>query len=367
GYAVGYWGIIAKTTDGGTNWTIQNSGTKKWLYSVYFTGTDTGYVVGDSGTILKTTNGGANWTKQISGTSSCLSSVLFTNVSTGYAVGEWGAVLNTTNGGTTWNAQNLGSPSWWYSICFTDSLTGYIVGSGTLFLKTITGGAQWNSYSLIGYYHLSSVCFTDAKTGYAVGAVWNGPSWSTGPYYEVVIKTKDAGALWTEIAPNYEMNKTLTSVCFTDKNTGYAVGPDGTILKTTNGGTEWTSQVSGTSNDLYSVFFTDKNTGYAVGLNGVILKTRNGGSYPVGVEDLSGNKVPLKIYPTPSSNSITIETSENSIPGDLSIFDLSGQEFIKQTVTKPSIQIDITTLPPGVYLVSLQGEKGTGVGRIIKQ
>ena len=54
-------------------------------------------------------------------------------------------------------------------------------------------------------------------------------------------------------------------VSFTDANTGTAVGGYGTILRTTNGGTTWTSQTSGTTNHLLGVSFTDANTGTAVG------------------------------------------------------------------------------------------------------
>jgi len=54
---------------------------------------------------------------------------------------------------------------------------------------------------------------------------------------------------------------TLYSVYFTDSNTGWAVGDFGAILKTTDGGTSWTLQSSGTTNDLESVYFTDSNTG----------------------------------------------------------------------------------------------------------
>jgi len=79
----------------------------------------------------------------------------------------------------------------------------------------------------------------------------------------------------------------LQSVHFTDNNTGWAVGPGGTILKTTNGGTNWNSQASGmgtnwnsqtsgTTDWLLSVHFTDNNTGWAVGSGGTILKTTNG-------------------------------------------------------------------------------------------
>ena len=52
----------------------------------------------------------------------------------------------------------------------------------------------------------------------------------------------------------------------------------GTILRTTNGGTTWTSQSSGTTNYLYGVSFTDANTGTAVGWNGTIIRTTNGGA-----------------------------------------------------------------------------------------
>ena len=65
---------------------------------------------------------------------------------------------------------------------------------------------------------------------------------------------------------------------FTDANNGTAVGECGTILRTTNGGTTWTSQTSGTTNSLWGVSFTDANNGTAVGAYGTILRTTNGGT-----------------------------------------------------------------------------------------
>ena len=53
----------------------------------------------------------------------------------------------------------------------------------------------------------------------------------------------------------------LNDVKFINTTTGWAVGNAGTILRTTNGGTNWTSQTSGTTNDLYAVSFTDANNG----------------------------------------------------------------------------------------------------------
>ena len=69
----------------------------------------------------------------------------------------------------------------------------------------------------------------------------------------------------------------LYSVCFTNSVTGYAVGDAGTILKTTDGGLNWTIFNMGPGYSLTSVCFTDENTGYAAG-SGTILKTDDAGA-----------------------------------------------------------------------------------------
>ena len=47
--------------------------------------------------------------------------------------------------------------------------------------------------------------------------------------------------------------------------------------KTGDGGKNWNSQKSGITSNLNAVFFTDANTGYIVGDNGTILKTTTAG------------------------------------------------------------------------------------------
>jgi photosystem II stability/assembly factor-like uncharacterized protein len=72
----------------------------------------------------------------------------------------------------------------------------------------------------------------------------------------------------------------LYSVHFADENNGWAVGRNGTILHTTNGGNNWVSQVSGTTAFLHTVYFTDRSNGWVVGgssVSGIILHTTNGG------------------------------------------------------------------------------------------
>ncbi len=68
--------------------------------------------------------------------------------------------------------------------------------------------------------------------------------------------------------------------------TGYAVGANATILKTSDGGANWVAQTSGTTWGMYAVHFpVDATTGYAVGWNGTILKTTDGGTTWTDVQD----------------------------------------------------------------------------------
>ncbi len=73
-------------------------------------------------------------------------------------------------------------------------------------------------------------------------------------------------------------NDYLKSIYFTTNLTGYAVGSNNSIIKTTNSGLNWTYQsVQGSYNSIY---FIDPNTGYSVGVNvsstvSLIIKTTN--------------------------------------------------------------------------------------------
>ena len=72
---------------------------------------------------------------------------------------------------------------------------------------------------------------------------------------------------WQNPLPNGNEND---AVCFTDANAGTIVGMSGTIVHTTDGGSTWITQPSGTTNWLFAVSFTDANIGTAVGEIGTI-------------------------------------------------------------------------------------------------
>ena len=109
---------------------------------------------------------------------------------------------------------------------------------------------------------LGAVTFSDGNTGTAVG------------YLGTILRTTNGGATWTSQSSG--TTNDLLGVSFTDANTGTAVGSSGTIRRTTNGGTTWTGQTSGTSTQLSAVSFSDANNGTAVGGGGTILTSQEG-------------------------------------------------------------------------------------------
>ncbi|MFU8844217.1 MAG: YCF48-related protein [Bacteroidales bacterium] len=71
--------------------------------------------------------------------------------------------------------------------------------------------------------------------------------------------------------------KDLHSVYFADSHTGYAVGREGTVLKTHNEGRTWYMLALGTINDVNDVWFISPDTGFVVGDHNLFLQTVNGG------------------------------------------------------------------------------------------
>lgn len=86
-----------------------------------------------------------------------------------------------------------------------------------------------------------------------------------------LLQTANAG--WKLL--NSPTTENLQSIFFTSPNTGFAVGENGMIIRTTDGGETW-DKLYITGNDLYQVFFTDANHGWIGGFK-IILATTDGG------------------------------------------------------------------------------------------
>lgn len=95
-------------------------------------------------------------------------------------------------------------------------------------------------------------------------------------FYSIIFSSVSFSQNWTQL--NSGVVNDFYSVNFTSEDTGYVVGGNGTILKTTDGGISWNPQNAGTPAYLFSVFFVDSNNGIIVGDSGIVLKTINAGA-----------------------------------------------------------------------------------------
>lgn len=82
---------------------------------------------------------------------------------------------------------------------------------------------------------------------------------------------------WT--AQTSGTNNELWGISFVGPVDGWACGTSGTMIHTTDGGTNWSPQTSGVSSGiLRNMQMVDANNGWAVGDNGVIIHTTDGGA-----------------------------------------------------------------------------------------
>lgn len=80
---------------------------------------------------------------------------------------------------------------------------------------------------------------------------------------------------WTVIHP-YPTSSNLLDACFVSEQEGWAVGTDGLIMHTTDGGYEWDIQHDQPQESFWGIFFVDELEGWAVGWS-KIYHTDNGG------------------------------------------------------------------------------------------
>ena len=102
-----------------------------------------------------------------------------------------------------------------------------------------------------------------------------------------IIKSVPFTAVDEETGENFLSNRwevldsgttvTLRGVAFIDVNIGYAIGDNGTILRTSDSGSSWGNVASGSDADLYSIEVVTPTVIVAVGTDGTVARSEDGG------------------------------------------------------------------------------------------
>ena len=272
GWAVGRWGTVLHTTDGGQTWGRQQTGLTYTLTAVNFIDARNGWAVGDEGTIVHTTDGGSTWEKQKSPVSSFLMGIAFATKQKGWIVTERTNILHTEDGGKTWTVQFRDQDFILKAVSFCDEQTGWAVGEYGYIYHTTNGGKTWvqqagefgfseETGDVVGGTYLFDVIAVNPQTAWVVGI--DG----------YVAKTENAGKTWQK-----QMNgvpKThLFGVTVVDQVA--LIAGDGTLLRSTDSGASWQSVATDPSIKygwLYRVAKRGKDGFVAVGQAGWIFRS----------------------------------------------------------------------------------------------
>jgi len=298
---------------------------------------------------LKTTDAGNSWTSTYSGTPYEFTQVDFPTNSTGYVLANLHVLLKTNDAGVTWNQLPAYDYTYTSSLFFTSADTGYLCGSNGKIFKTADGGISFSTLNSGTTIDLSSVCFISKTTGFVSG-------------YGIILKTTDGGITWVQ---KYSGNHSLGQYSFPDLLNGYCLGSS-TFLKTVDGGETWLeSQWDKTNYYTCDLHFTSPDTGFIVGYNGMILKTTNGVITGFQSKQVAPG---LRIFPNPNHGTFFIELPRKSNSTVLvQILNLSGVKIFNGILPciTGNIEIQLEGLPQGYYVIKVISSSEVWTGKTL--
>ena len=132
-----------------------------------------------------------------------------------------------------------------------------------LFYSNTNSQIIWNQQYSGTYENLNDVYFPDVNTGYAVGN--NG----------IVLKTTNLGQNW--VFKNLPVVTKNYSVYFQSADVGFVGNEDYNLYKTTDGGNTWNTKLTAANYAITSIYFSSALIGWVGDRYGNIQKTTNGG------------------------------------------------------------------------------------------
>jgi photosystem II stability/assembly factor-like uncharacterized protein len=331
--------VMRRSDNGGTTFrrvpfVSSETGCRAGLAGFHFPTPTRGYIALDDGTVQTTSDGGTRFggATALPGTSATggqakPTDVFFTTETTGF-VTVGGVIFRTTDGGTSWTPRHTAGAGL-NGLQFVSASTGYAVGDAKTILRTTDGGDTWSAIGIPGDIPASDLtsircapgntqtCLVSTKAGDRVLRITPGQpsgdpadqyiepapvvtaiSPSTSPIFAISFATAtgavgvgDAGATvasndvgantatpsFTPMATRLPGNVTLGRLRATSTTIAHAMGDNGRLARTVDGGRTWTIVGVPTSEDLADAWFTDANTGFAVDTAGGLRFTDDGG------------------------------------------------------------------------------------------
>ncbi len=217
------------------------------LYDVCFDG-QSGLAVGLAGTVLSTDDAGLTWQNGSAGVSNALLGVSC-GESTSLAVGQAGLIMRKAGDGE-WSSIDSGTDQRLLSVSANESGLAVAVGGFGTVLKSTDGGLTWGSLSFDWEAILND--FLEPHV-YDVNVSADGIITLVAEF-DLVLRSVDQGETWDTVNKG---DTSLFAIDFRNETNGFAVGQNGKVVKTLDGGLTWTVMPVPTQENLLDVWSSE--------------------------------------------------------------------------------------------------------------
>lgn len=307
---VGANGAIKRSTDDGNTWSTPISNATEKLYKVSVAGdfatSGVAWIVGENGVFLKTANYGSTWTRLDTGVRGTVYAAAISPNGDMYATNVVGKSYRLLKDSSHWKLDSLkaGNAPRLLDISFDKNGFGLIATYDVNVLSTIDSGRSWHSVGvnnaaleILGVATWVSTGLACAANGVVYRSTNKAGAWSatttnnTQALYDVdisgtsaiavgtngtVLYSIDGGATWKKPTSSGTTAQ-LSKVRFASATNAVAISTTGVIIRTVDKGVTWASVTSGVTTPLNDVAFHDDKNGIITGDGGLILKTNDGG------------------------------------------------------------------------------------------
>ncbi len=259
---------MLKTSDGGATWQevmLPTANERKEMYGFDILSDGQMMTVGYGGTMFISQDTGKTFQYVQHGSWKELKDVAFKNKDTAFIAGGTGfnqghlSLFKTDRSGPNEISEAFGFEL--SDIDAVDPNTFYYAGYGAI-LKSIDGG-KTNDFTKAKNDFFTAMCWRNKEEGIAVG------------YEGSIIRTTDGGNVWKVIRNGNDFTKKKIHFLDVERNADerlVAVGEHGAVFISEDNGSSWKEANKFTSNDLRGVFFKDNQTCFVVGENGTIFR-----------------------------------------------------------------------------------------------
>ena len=358
GFIVGDFGTILKTENGGKLWYSLDIETIEKIASIQFIDENIGFVGTMQGSVFKTNNGGIIWS-QIDIDIETNIELYFINPMIGF-IGTKNQIHKTTDGGENWietDVSMVDNIKTVYEIECNGNNCYALIKEGIL--KSTNQGDNWQQ--IIDENHPD---YNPANFLESIEIIDDELIFIGSPYYQGLYKTEND-------FENLSFSPIIIDdIEFLNHDIGYSIQESGrTITKTIDGAENWTTQFTIQDNEsrVNDLYFIDADFGWAIGNNGKILKTNNGGIL-TSIKELQAEQN-LVIYPNPTNGILKIfpNKSNTLLSSEIQVFTIAGEHITTLTLDTDSKTINLGFLNFGSYILKYKKENRLYSSIIVKE